>query len=271
MYRLLIVDNDPDACESAKHLLDWRAYGFVSVMSATSYAEAVSRAVDMQPHVALIDVCLGDKWGFDLAAQLRQSGMKTVFCMTAGSDDPYYMRKSMKAGAQDYLLKPLDAKELQDFVERVIVNDLGGTLPSGNPARQELDPVLGLPYSRFSKVTNKILLYTRNNYGSSISLTGIADLFTMSSKYIGRVFMKDTGIRFSEYLRSFRMLEARRLIINTQDKVSVIAGAVGYTQLNNFYTHFRNYFGVSPGALRRFNGSDQTAEPYGTMPGRNQI
>ena len=46
------------------------------------------------------------------------------------------------------------------------------------------------------------------------------------------------------------MIEARRLVVNTGEKVSVIAGMVGYPQLNNFYTHFRQYFGVSPSAMR---------------------
>ena len=39
---------------------------------------------------------------------------------------------------------------------------------------------------------------------------------------------------------------------------AVSAGMVGYVQLNNFYIHFRNYFGVSPSALRNF---EITGEP----------
>ena len=62
--------------------------------------------------------------------------------------------------------------------------------------------------------------------------------------------MKDTGVKFSEYLMSYRMLEARKLIVSTQEKISVIANMVGYVHLNNFYTHFKTYFGVSPSALR---------------------
>ena len=83
----------------------------------------------------------------------------------------------------------------------------------------------------------------------------------MSSKYIGRVFLRDTGLRFTEYLMAYRMLEARRLIVGTQEKISVIAGMVGYTQLNNFYIHFKNYFNASPSSLRHFDteeSSDQT-------------
>ena len=55
-----------------------------------------------------------------------------------------------------------------------------------------------------------------------------------------------------------RMIEARKLITGTREKVSVIAGMVGYGQLNNFYIHFRSYFGVSPSTLRN-SGSAKNA------------
>ena len=56
MYRLLIVDDEKDICENIKYLLDWSMYNITSILTATSYAEAVSKAVDFQPHIALLDM-----------------------------------------------------------------------------------------------------------------------------------------------------------------------------------------------------------------------
>ena len=41
---------------------------------------------------------------------------------------------------------------------------------------------------------------------------------------------------------SYRMLEARKLIVSTQEKISVIANMVGYLHMNNFYTPFQDVF-----------------------------
>ena len=250
MYRLLIVDDEKDICENVRYLINWAEYGFTSIMTATSYAQAVNLAVDFQPHVALVDVKLGDYWGYDLVSTLHSQGSRTVFCMLSGFDDTQYLRRSMQAGAADYLLKPIDVVELKRFLERTLVNDLKGSLPRHDPDQQELDPVLQVPYSSLSKITNKIIMAARTDYRSSLTLMAIADSFQMSSKYIGRIFLKDTGMKFTDYLTAYRMLEARRLLLNTREKISVIAGMVGYPQLNNFYIQFRNYFGVSPGTLR---------------------
>lgn len=259
MYRLLIVD-DPDSCETIKGLIDWAGYGFSVVMTANSYIEGINLALDLYPHLTLLGTSLGTYQGYELADHLRSIGLKSVFAMMSPKRDPEQIIQAMRAGAKDFLTKPVDAAELRTFVERVVVNELGGELPQVGAVRHDIDPVLNVPYCELSRITNKIIMIVKSGYRQPQTLTGIAESMQMSGKYIGRIFLKDTGIKFSEYLMAYRMLEARKLITSTQEKISVIAGMVGYVQLNNFYIHFRNYFGVSPSALRNFETAGELAE-----------
>ena len=264
MYRLLIVDESAERREAAKALLNWAEYGISSIITAGSYVEAVDKAMDLPPHIALIHIRLGKYKGYELAAHLRSIGFHTAFCIVAEENSPELIRESMRSGAQDYLLCPLSAGEMRKFLERAMVNRSAPAERGGE--KKELDPVLGKEYASFSKVTNKILLLVRSDFRTSPTLISIAEELNMSAKYIGRVFLKDTGMKFSEYLMSYRMLEAKRLIVNTQEKISVIANMVGYVHLNNFYTHFKTYFGVSPSALRN-NISAQAPVGRGTSQG----
>ena len=252
MYRLLVVDDRQEVCDGIVKLLDWNSYDFTTVATATTYQEAISKAVDLQPHIALVSVRIGHHFGYELAAYIRSIGMKTVFCVIFGYDDPHYMQKCMQAGVRDYLQNAPDPKELQLFVERTIIRDFKGTIPSAVNLQGKIDQVLNMDYTGFSSITNKIILYVKSDYRYSLSLSSIAALLHMNSKYIGRVFLKDTGMKFTEYLMAYRMLEARRLIKNTQENIAVIASMVGYSHSNNFYVHFKSYFGCSPGTLRDF-------------------
>ena len=259
MYRLLIID-DPQGCETAKALLNWADYGFTVVMTAHSYVEGVNLALDLHPHLTLLGTGIGAYRGYELADHLRSIGLKSVFALMSEDRDPERIIEAMRSGARDFLRKPLEEAELRNFVERVVVNDLGGSLPRMDQVRQDIDPVLKVPYADLSKITNKIIMVVKSSYRHPQTLTAIAESMHMSGKYIGRIFLRDTGIKFSEYLMAYRMLEARKLIVGTQEKISVIAGMVGYVQLNNFYIHFRNYFGVSPSALRNFETAAEPAE-----------
>lgn len=254
-YRLMIVDPDRGICENIPYLLDWSQYGVSGILTANSYEEAVSRAVDFQPHIALVELELGDRQGYELVRHLRETGLETVFCTMGDKEDFQWVQQSMRAGARDYLLKPLDTSELRSFLERAVVRELGGALPERPAVQTGLDPVLHTEYGKLSRITNKIILIVKSNYRRGLSLTGIAETLNMSSKYIGRVFLQDTGMKFSAYLTAYRMIQARRLIENSQEKISVVASMVGYSQLNNFYVHFKNYFRISPGALRDYGGS----------------
>ena len=56
------------------------------------------------------------------------------------------------------------------------------------------------------------------------------------------------------------MIQARRLIENSQEKISVVASMVGYSQLNNFYVHFKNYYHISPGSLRDYESGVESPD-----------
>ena len=268
MYRLLIADQDDNTCETIRYLLDWPQYDVSSILTASSYGEAVNLAIDFQPHIALIAVDFGAHRGYELAEQLKSTGAGTVFCMMSVREDFHALRESMRAGARDYLLKPINVKELRSFLERAILQDLHGVIPEYTASPHGEDPVLRVEYSQLSRITNKIILIVKSNYRRSLSLTGIADMLNMSGKYIGRIFLQDTGIKFSEYLTAYRMIQARRLIESTREKISVVASMVGYSQLNNFYVHFKKYYNISPTALRDFDDTrGNGAAPLPTGPG----
>ncbi len=251
MYRLLVVDDEKDIRENIRYLMDWGRYGINQIETAATYEEAVDKALDIRPHIILMDVKLGDgRWGYELVEHLRASGLKAVCGMISGYDEFAYVQRSMQASARDYLLKPIDVGQLKSFVERAIVEELKGVLPQQKAGMPDVDQVLNVEYGKLSKITNKIIMIVKGNYKSSLSLVAIGEMFCMSSKYIGRIFLQDTGMKFSEYLMAYRMIQAKKLIETTGDKIVVIAGQVGYAQLNNFYVHFKEYYGFSPTALR---------------------
>lgn len=246
MYTLLIAD-EAQLCREILAMADWAALGFEAV-TAYSLAGALELASARQPQVALVGAELEGGMGFQLISQLRELGYSTVCCLLSSHPGIHDLRRAMRSGCRDVLRQPPDPLSLREFLEWAVTSELHGVLTPEEDTG--LDPVLGLSRAGFSRVTNRILEAVRADYRESLSLTAIAQSLGMSSKYIGRVFLRETGMRFSEYLTAYRMQEARRLIVNTGEKVSVIAGMVGYHQLNNFYTHFRRYFGVSPSALR---------------------
>lgn len=258
MYRLLIVDDEPQIIEGIKLMLNWEALGISQISTAVSYEEAVQKAVTFKPHIGILDVCLEDKRGYDMIQALSAFSLPTKYIMVSGYDEFEFAKRALQAGAKDYIVKPINCEELRHAVEKIIAEDFHGNLRGNYPDRQDMDPVLNISYLSLSPLTCKVILMVKEEYGKNINLRVIADKFKMNSNYLGQIFSKETHLKFSEYLMVYRLIQAKEKILHSPEKIYLIAEQTGYTNVNYFYTHFRSYFGFSPSDLR--GGDEDSAE-----------
>lgn len=61
MYSLLIVDDEHHIIDGLKVMVEWKAYGITIIHTAVSFHDAVERAVEVKPDIALVDVKINDK------------------------------------------------------------------------------------------------------------------------------------------------------------------------------------------------------------------
>ncbi|QHT58555.1 response regulator [Paenibacillus lycopersici] len=251
MYKLLIVDDEPQILEGMKRSLDWEKYGFGRIETSETYEGAISKAVEFLPDLAIFDVCIGKYRGYDAINKLNELRLPSKYIIMSGYGDFKYALEAIRCGAKDYLLKPVDRTQLQQVVEKIIVEDLNGTLQGVERDDLDTDPVLGMRYDGLSKLTNRILLIVKAEYAQNLTLKSVAERFRMNGTYLGQLFLKETQMKFSEYLMAYRMLRARERIQSTDEKIVSIALSVGYPNLNYFYSHFHAFFDKSPSDMRR--------------------
>ncbi|MFR6589356.1 MAG: response regulator [Gallintestinimicrobium sp.] len=90
MYTLVIVDDEPAIAEGICRLLDWKSLGFERIRTARSCFEVVSHVVDWKPDVCLVDVRIGNEFGYELINCLNGMGVKSNYIMMSGYDDFQY-------------------------------------------------------------------------------------------------------------------------------------------------------------------------------------
>ena len=93
--------------------------------------------------------------------------------------------------------------------------------------------------------------YVHNNYqDEELSLDSICEVLGVSNSYFSTIFKKETGNSFIGYLTDYRMDQASRQLIETNEKSYIIAKNVGYNDPNYFSYVFKRRFGVSPSKYR---------------------
>jgi AraC-like DNA-binding protein/cupin superfamily acireductone dioxygenase involved in methionine salvage len=99
----------------------------------------------------------------------------------------------------------------------------------------------------------EIIKYINIRYMKKITLESIADNFYISPYYLSRIFRKETGFTFVEYLNSLRIREAQQLLKESQLNVSEIAEKVGYESQTHFGRVFKKITGMSPLQFRKMD------------------
>lgn len=93
--------------------------------------------------------------------------------------------------------------------------------------------------------------YVHNHYADEeLSLDNICEVLGVSNSYFSTIFKKETGNSFIGYLTDYRMEQASRRLIETNEKSYIIAKDVGYADPNYFSYVFKRKFGVAPSKYR---------------------
>lgn len=105
----------------------------------------------------------------------------------------------------------------------------------------------------------EIRAYLRSHYAEDITLSRLGAKFYLSPAYLSRLFRRQNGVSFSEYLIRLRLSAATELLNHSNQKISEIARNVGFHSDNHFCKTFRKYYGISPGRFRK--GCSKTVFP----------
>ena len=120
---ILVVDDDPRICRLISRLL--RRDGF-SAHTAASGAEMRSVLEDVRPDLVLLDLMLPDEDGFTLARELRV-GSEVGLVILTGRTDTVDKIVGLELGADDYVTKPFDPRELVARIRSVLRRRAGSS------------------------------------------------------------------------------------------------------------------------------------------------
>ncbi len=83
-----------------------------------------------------------------------------------------------------------------------------------------------------------------------MSLDTVCSKLGVSNSYFSSMFKKESGSSFITYLTDYRMQQAVRLLLETEEKSYEIAEHVGYEDANYFSYVFKRRYGMSPSKYR---------------------
>jgi AraC-like DNA-binding protein len=100
-------------------------------------------------------------------------------------------------------------------------------------------------------IVQEVIDYIRQNFSKTPSLNLISKHIYVSPYHLSRLFSRHAGMGYKAYLIHLQIVEAKRLLEETDNLISEIAFDVGFSELSSFNRNFKSVSGISPSEFRR--------------------
>lgn len=114
--RILVVDDDIELCELLREYLEPEGF---QIDVAYNGADGLERALSENFTLVVLDVMLPQVEGFEALRQIREKSRLPVIMLTARGDDVDRIH-GLEIGADDYLMKPFNPRELAARIQAVL-------------------------------------------------------------------------------------------------------------------------------------------------------
>jgi len=239
VLRILIADDEEIIRKGLRKMLS--SYGNFSVVGCVSNGYEVLDFIETNgpTDCVISDVRMPVMDGVELVRRLSADYPSVKAVMLSGFDDFQYVRDTLRMGAVNYLLKPVEEAMLVDTlcdIEAELAHsedksDLSGTAKDDAGVHSKVE------------FTKKYIL---EHYREDLNLTGIANATYMNASYLSNLFKRKTGLSVVEYLTQVRLDKAKELLKATEMSANEIANDVGYADQSYFSRLFKKNTGMTP-------------------------
>ena len=262
---VLIVDDNVSEIRLLSEMLRGEGY---HLFAALNGRDAFNRALETRPNLVLLDLNMPELDGHAtarlFAGDPRLAGIPII--MLTASNAMRDKLGAFSAGVVDYITKPFSAEEVAARLRvhlRMQSRVQSGPhlpTPSSPPAAQmhpdqepaSTWPERDMPPDLRMVLKAQTLLVAR--IPEPFSLTQLARDVGTNERKLTDAFRSHTGNTAFEFLRSIRHKRACELLLHTDEAVSAIAEATGFSATAAFTFAFRQRCGLTPSQYRESGG-----------------
>lgn len=249
---LLIIEDNPDVVYYLKECL----FQHYEIIVATNGKEGTTLAFQYIPDIILSDVMMPEMDGYELCAILKNDARTShipIILLTAKATTEN-KHKGLEMGADAYLIKPFDKKELLLRLENLLL------------LRQQMQLHLQLNnHLRTAKsITNTTVATKEIVFLDQLQTTiqqqlsneffktpQLAKAMAMSQTQLYRKIKALTNQSTAQYLKTIRLTAAKNLLLTTDYSIGQIAVEVGFKTQAHFTRSFQEMFNISPSKIRK--------------------
>ena len=240
-YSVIVAEDEELLLNNLISKIENADLGFKVIGKAQTGTQALELVHEFTPDLIITDIKMPMMDGITLLENVHQRYPSIKFIITSGFADFEYAKRAIKLQVSEYLLKPIDPKELYDVLLNIrtkLVLEQSSYSDIFNDSMTRNTP---------EQIASSLQEYIIHNYNLDINLNLISNNMNYSSAYLTKIFYQQYETTPSKYIISLRTSKARYLLThNFELSIKQIGEIVGYHDQGYFSRIFKKQVGVSP-------------------------
>ncbi|MEZ4887204.1 MAG: ATP-binding protein [Chitinophagales bacterium] len=243
---VLVIEDNPDVRAYIRQYL----VASFQVLEAVNGQEGIDKALEHLPDLVISDVMMPKKNGYEVCRTLKTNERTShipVILLTAKAAQEEKLQ-GLETGADDYLVKPFDTKELEVRVRNLI--ELRHILRKRFSEAPTIEPEAIQTNSVDKAFLEKVCSIVEAHLGDEqFGAEVLASSVNMSRVHLNRKLKALTDETANKFIRSFRLQKAMKMLQQQEGNVSEVAFETGFGSTAYFVKCFREKYGQTPGTL----------------------
>lgn len=215
-------------------------------------AEGIQRIAELQPDIVISDLMMPNTDGRAMIASLKENDLLAhipVVVLTAKGQTESKI-DLYETGAENYVVKPFDIKELNAIVTAILEQRQRLKMRFRERFFVPKDEALPEEMATNDFIEQAVHVIYEQLDNASFSIADLSGALAMGRNKLQKEVRELTGLTPVEFIRSVRLLEAKKRILETNATISEIAFSVGFNNLSYFTRSFKAEFDVLPTDVR---------------------
>lgn len=244
--KVVIIDDSRIAVQTLLTVTDWYALGCKVVGTAYDGMSGLDLVSREHPDIVVTDIRMPGYDGLSLISQVQQMGINARYILISGYSEFEYAKTAIRLGVSDFLVKPVTKEKFEEALRNVISKIVPVQSDEGSDHHEVMIRRIRDNMPLYPSLVRDAITYIEKNIHKEVTLSSVAEREEVTASYFSRVFKKEVGIGFQNFVTLLKMDRARKLLLNPQNKAYEIASMLGYNNYAYFFKVFKKEFGYAP-------------------------
>lgn len=243
MNSIAIIEDNAEIRQVLTDLLNINGYKTYTAIDGTDGLQLIK---DAKPDLIISDIMMPNMDGYEMLQNLRTDPdlqhIPVIFLTARVLQSD--MLKGLEFGANDYITKPFEFKELTLKIKNLLkLRQDTLNLAYSSPKKVHVES----QDHRFLKEVNMAIEGRISDV--DLHLTDLAEILEISTSSLQKKLKKIAGKSVSQYVREYRLKRSMDLIRLNFGSLSEISEKTGFRNLSYFSRSFKEYYGHSPSSM----------------------